>query len=295
MRPGSINCTDESSAVVPTPPLLTFAAFRSSAMKQLSLFPDPPDPRPPETVMWNLWHGCTKVSTGCSRCYMYRRDEKVGKDPTIVRKTQSFNLPTRVLRAGTHRGLYKIPSGSTIFTCFSSDFFHKDADEWRDDAWFMIRERSDCTFFMITKRPERIAGHIPTDAWEWPHLTIAVTCENQLMVNRRLPVYLSLPLTHHSIMIEPMLSHVNLRPYFRDYPGVIESVSAGGESGPDARACDYSWVLDVHLQCVENSVSFSYHQTGARLIKGGREYLIPRELQHSQARKAKLDYDPQLP
>ena len=59
-------------------------------MKQLSLFPDPPDPRPPETVTWNLWHGCTKVSSGCSRCYMYRRDEKVGKDPTIVRKTQSF-------------------------------------------------------------------------------------------------------------------------------------------------------------------------------------------------------------
>ena len=26
---------------------------------QLSMFPKPPDPRPPETVTWNLWHGCT--------------------------------------------------------------------------------------------------------------------------------------------------------------------------------------------------------------------------------------------
>ena len=74
-------------------------------MEQLSLFPKPPDPRPPETVTWNLWHGCTRAGTGCSRC-------------------------------------------------FSSDFFHKDADEWRNDAWDMIRERSDCSFFMITKRPE---------------------------------------------------------------------------------------------------------------------------------------------
>ena len=261
-------------------------------MKQLSLFPDPPDPRPPETVTWNLWHGCTKVSSGCSRCYMYRRDEKVGKDPTIIRKTQSFNLPVRILRAGQYRGLYKVPSGSMIFTCFSSDFFHKDADEWREEAWSMIRERSDCTFFMITKRPERITEHLPTDWGEgWDHVTVAVTCENQWMAEKRLPLYLSLPLSHHSIMIEPMLSAVNLRPFFSSHPGVIESVSVGGESGPDARPCDYAWVLDVHMQCVENGVSFSYHQTGARLIKGGKVYNIPREAQHSQAHKAGLDFN----
>ena len=95
-------------------------------------------------------------------------------------------------------------------------------------------------------------------------------------------------------MIEPMLSSVNLRPYFertKDGRSIIEEVSVGGESGPDARPCDYSWVLDMHVQCVENGVAFSYHQTGAKLIKNGREYKIPRELQHDQARKAGLDFD----
>ena len=87
------------------------------------------------------------------------------------------------------------------------------------------------------------------------------------MAEKRLPLYLTLPLRHHSVMVEPMLSQVNLRPFFRDYPEVIESVSAGGESGPDARPCDYAWVLDLHMQCVENGVSFSYHQTDAGLIK----------------------------
>ena len=63
--------------------------------EQLSLFENKPipDPRPPETVTWNGIHGCRKVSPGCLHCYMFRRDESVGKDPTIVRKTQSFNLP----------------------------------------------------------------------------------------------------------------------------------------------------------------------------------------------------------
>ena len=142
-----------------------------------------------------------------------------------------------------------------------------------------------------TKRPERIADHLPYDAYDWDHVTIAVTCENQWAADKRLPIYLALPLRHHSVMIEPMLSAVNLRRYFHDYTGIIESVSVGGESGPDARPCDYSWVLDMHVQCVENGVAFSYHQTGARLIKNGKEYSIPRELQHDQARKAGLDFD----
>ena len=264
--------------------------------QQMNLFPPDADSRPPETITWNLWHGCTRASEGCRHCYMFRRDEAIGKDPTKVMKTQAFTLPVRILRAGPHKGFYKVPAGSHIYTCFSSDFFHPDADEWRDEAWKMIRERSDCTFFMITKRPERIADHIPDDLYEWDHLTIAVTCENQRMADKRLPVYLPLPLRHHAVMIEPMLSAVNLRPYFSSFRSsngrcIIENVSVGGESGPDARPCDYAWVIGVHLQCVEYGVSFSYHQTGARLIKGGREYQIPRELQHEQAWKAGLDYN----
>ena len=261
--------------------------------EQLNLFPEQQaDPRPPETITWNMQHGCTKASTGCKFCYMFRRDESVGRDPTIVRKTQSFNLPVRILRSGPHKGHYKVPSGSHIYTCFSSDFFHKDADEWRQECWNIMRERSDCTFFMITKRPERIAGHLPDDWGDgWDHVTIAVTCENQYMADKRLPIYLSLPLRHKSVMIEPMLTAVNLRPYFDKYPAEIEAVSVGGESGSEARPCDYAWVLNVHMQCVENGVSFSFHQTGARLIKGGKEYLIPREHQHEQAHKAKLDFN----
>ncbi len=184
-------------------------------MKQLSFFPEENmDPRAPISANWNLWHGCTKVSAGCLHCYMYRRDEGNGKDPSIVQKMASFNLLVRKLRSGEHKGRYKIPVGSHIFTCFSSDFFHPDADEWRDEAWSMIEDRSDCSFFMMTKRPERIEEHLPK-AWGtiWEHVIIAVTCENREMMDKRLPIYLSLPLYHHSVMIEPMLTVVNLRPY----------------------------------------------------------------------------------
>ena len=244
---------------------------------------------------WNLWHGCTRASTGCLHCYMYRRDESIGKDPSVVQKTDSFDLPVKRLRSGKYKGLYKIPKGSHIDTCFSSDFFHPDADAWRDDAWDMMRERSDCTFFMITKRPQRIADHLPA-GWgdDFSHVTIAVTCEDQDMIDKRLPVYLSLPLFRHFVMVEPMLSAANLRPYIQKYRSsdgspIIKHVSVGGESGPGARICDYAWVEDLHTQCIASGISFYYHQTGAKLLKDGKLYNIPRPLQHRQAHQAGLD------
>ena len=264
--------------------------------QQLSFFPEENiDPRPPVSLNWNLWHGCTRASTGCLNCYMYRRDESVGRDPSVVQKTDHFDLPVRILRSGKNKDRYKIPAGSQIWTCFSSDFFHPDADDWRNDAWDMMKERSDCNFFMITKRPERIADHLPT-GWGpgWEHITIAVTCEDQAMADKRLPVYLSLPLFRHSVMIEPMLTAVDLRSYIANYrcpdgSPTIKHVSVGGESGPRARICDFDWVKDVHEQCAENGISFYYHQTGARLLKDGKLYNIARPLQYSQAHKAGLD------
>ncbi|MDE6423271.1 MAG: hypothetical protein K2K95_07610, partial [Muribaculaceae bacterium] len=48
-------------------------------------------------------------------------------------------------------------------------------------------------------------------------------------------------------------------------------------------------VLDMHRQCNEAKVSFTFHQTGSYLIKDGRKFYIPRGHQHSQAKKAGLN------
>ena len=77
----------------------------------------------PPSVMWNLWHGCTKISPGCAHCYVYRRDAEYGKDTSEVHKTQAFTLPGRKYRSGPQKGEYKCPAGTTFLTCFTSDFF----------------------------------------------------------------------------------------------------------------------------------------------------------------------------
>ena len=152
---------------------------------------------------WNPWHGCTKCSPGCAHCYVYRRDAMYGKDASVVTKTAAFDLPVRKDR----NGHFKLqPSDGTVYTCFTSDFFHPAADAWRAEAWAMMGERSDLDFYFITKRPERIADHLPEN-WGsgWDNVHICCTCENQEQADRRLPVFLALPLRHRSIIHEPML------------------------------------------------------------------------------------------
>lgn len=237
-----------------------------------------------EFVNWNPWHGCHKISPGCLHCYVYRQDAAHDKDASLVSRNQAFKLPVAKRRGGE----YKVPAGSVVNTCFTSDFFLEDADEWRPEAWAMMRERSDLRFFMITKRVDRIADCLPED-WGsgYENVCICCTVENQQMANSRLPIYRELPICHRKIICAPLLERLDLRPYLGDW---INEISVGGESGNDARVCDYDWVLDLREQAAAYGIAFSFHQTGARLRKDGRVYRILRKHQHRQAKKAGIDH-----
>ena len=95
------------------------------------------------------------------------------------------------------------------------------------------------------------------------------------------------PLRHKLDICAPLLGPLDIARYL--IPG-IEEVSVGGESGNEARPCNYDWVLSIRRQCVAADIPFAFHQTGARLVKDGRLYRIRRPYQHSQARKAGIDY-----
>lgn len=236
------------------------------------------------SVMWNLWHGCYKYSRGCKHCYVYRGDAKRGVDSSLVTQTRSFDLPLRRKRNGD----YKIPSGTLVYTCFTSDFFVADADEWREEAWKMIRQRSDLDFLMITKRIDRLMACLPPD-WgdRYDNVTICCTVEDQACADYRLPLYKAAPVKHKILICEPLLERINLRPYA--IGEWVEQVVAGGESGPEARECRYDWVLELRNECLENRVAFWFKQTGARFVKDGKLYHIRRQFQHSQARKAAIN------
>ncbi len=237
-------------------------------------------------VSWNPWHGCHKVSEGCRHCYVYREDAAFGTatPSSEVRRTASFSLPLKRDRKGN----LKYPPGTMFALCFTSDLLLVEADEWRKEIWEIIRDRSDCRFFFFTKRITRLAECLPEDWGDgYENVAIGCTVENQDCADVRMPVFLSLPIRHRLVIVAPMLGKVDLRRYLD--PKLIEEVSVGGESGKYARALDFDWVLDVRNQCVDANIPFCFHQTGSYLIKNGRCYRIPRQYQHSQARKAALN------
>ncbi len=234
--------------------------------------------------MWNLWHGCHKKSEGCLHCYVFRRDAEFEKDSNKVRKTASFDLPIRRNR----HGQYKVSSGTLMWTCLTSDFFIEEADGWRTEAWLMIRRRSDLHFHIVTKRPERILQSLPEDWGEgYQNVTISCTIENQRRADERLPIFIGLPICHKSIICEPLLEAIDFGNALGDW---CEQVTVGGESGYEARTCNYSWVLDIRRQCIAADVPFFFKQTGAHFQKDGRLYNIPRSLQMKQAHRAGIDY-----
>ena len=236
---------------------------------------------------WNPWHGCTKISPGCLNCYVYRGDKKYERATPSNQcvKTAAFDLPVRKKRTGE----WAIPPGNAVYTCFTSDFLLSDADGWRDECWRMMRTRSDLFFVFYTKRILRLGEVLPPDWGDgYDNVCIGCTVEDTKRAEERLPVFLELPIKHREIIVEPMLEGLDLSRYLT---GGIEGVSAGGESGDNARPCDFSWILSLRDQCVEAKVPFFFHQTGANFIKDGRSYSIPRKLQHSQARRANVDYN----
>ena len=239
-------------------------------------------------TIWNPWHGCQKISPGCLHCYVYRRDESIGKDASIVSKTGDFHLPQKK----TRQGAFKLTAeNGIVFTCMTSDFFLPEADDWRGECWDMIRLRNDLRFYIITKRIDRFRECAPPD-WGngWDHVTVCTTCEDQARTDARLPVLLELPLKHRHVISEPMLEEIHIEPYLKT--GRIEHVTCGGESGPDARPCDFRWIQELRRQCIRQGIPFTFKQTGTLFLREGKTYHIERKQQMAQAAKSGYSYTP---
>ena len=123
---------------------------------------------------------------------------------------------------------------------------------------------------------------------------------NYAMKCLMLPIYMNLPIKHKAIICEPLLGPIDFHGWLSPSAYATspingdaqrcEQVTVGGESGSEARACDYAWVLGIREQCIAANVPFHFKQTGAHFRKDGRLYNIPRNQQMKQAHKAGIDY-----
>lgn len=203
---------------------------------------------------WEPWTGCYKVSEGCDNCYFYGPNAKRYGQNT-VQKTDKFDWPVRK----NAKGEYNIKGGKILATCFATDFFVSEADEWRKDVWAMIKQRQDIEFLILTKRIDRFEISLPNDWGEgYDNVNLGCTVENQKTADYRLPLFLSYPIKRRFIACAPLLGAIDLTPYLHG----VEHVTVGGETGREARECDYDNVLDIRRQCVDAGVTFWFKNTG---------------------------------
>ena len=216
------------------------------------------------THTWNPWQGCQKVSPGCDNCYMFRDKRRYGQDPeTVVRsKPPTFNKPLRWNREAREAGRV-----DRVFTASWADFFSREADAWRDDAWAVVRECPDLVFQVLTKRHARIADHLPADWGDgYPNVWLGVSAEDAEWWNRRVPCLRAVPARTKFVSYEPALG-----PLTGCSAEGIDWVIIGGESGgAEARPFDVAWADGAIAMCQRDGSAPFVKQLGAVAIDGGR-------------------------
>lgn len=64
----------------------------------------------------------------------------------------------------------------------------------------------------------------------------------------------------------------------------VDHVTVGGETGKEARECNYDWVLDIRKQCLNANVTFWFKNTGSLFKHDG---IVEKVNPFKQAGKAK--------
>lgn len=214
---------------------------------------------------WNIAVGCSKVDSDCRNCYMYRDSLKGTRyKPNQVRKTTSvFNTPL------------KLKNPSKIFTCSLTDFFHEAIDDYRDQAWDIIRQCPQHIFQILTKRPGRIVlpefwDEISSRVW------MGVSCGSVKGIERIIKLKQVFENVKSSpvlfVSFEPLYEHLThkLMDKTVDVLSGIDWVIIGGESGNNFgayqfRDCQEQWIAEICGIAKSKNIAVFVKQMGTHI------------------------------
>ena len=157
-----------------------------------------------------------------------------------------------------------------------SDFFIEEADQWREEAWDIIRKTSHHTWLILTKRPERIKACLPDDWGDgYPNVWLGTTAGVQSSLIRAEELA-KIPAKVRFISAEPILEEMDFLVRNNDGERIIDAfhwVILGGESGNNTgkhlyRPSQIEWyekaIVDLKTQ---TDVAVFMKQLGTHLSK----------------------------
>jgi protein gp37 len=221
---------------------------------------------------WNPTTGCQKVSPGCDHCYAatlakrlkamgnprYQNDGPDGPGFGLALHPDKVDEPRR----------WRTPR--RVFVNSMSDLFHVDVPvAFLERVFETMASCPQHQFQVLTKRPKKmkqVVSSLPARLRELKNVWLGVSIENDDYVWRADHLRLT-PASVRFLSLEPLLGplpSLNL--------SGIDWAIVGGESGPNFRPVDPSWVRDLRDRCRVHGVAFFFKQWGGRTPKaGGRE------------------------
>lgn len=210
--------------------------------------------------------GCTKVSPACDGCYaealMDKRYGKVqwGNHPRIRTGAHTWNDPLRWNRKAEREGTRPF-----VFCASLADIFDNQVpEEWRVDAFDVMRNTPQLVYLLLTKRPQNIvkladrAGGLPRNA------AIGTTCEDQKRADVNLDhleiARLELDPLFTFGSFEPLLGRIIINQ--RHMPGWIITGGETDQGGHKARPTHPEWFRQLRDQAALAGVPFHHKQNG---------------------------------
>lgn len=226
---------------------------------------------------WNISRGCNKVDADCKNCYMYRDSfNDTRYIPNKVTKTKTvFNLPLKYPNTKSQCWDGK----PLIFTSSLTDFFIKDIDPYRHEAWDIIRQCPHLVFLILTKRPERIPQCLPDDWGEkgWDNVWFGTSVGSENSMERIIDlIKIKDSCKGIFLSLEPLWGPVDLDVIFWQFGkkliNLLDWVIVGGESGNENgkyqyRPCRLTWIMDIVKQCKAAKKPVFVKQVGTYLAK----------------------------
>jgi protein gp37 len=216
----------------------------------------------------NFWTGCNPVDKDreCSGCYADALLTRSGREFTTLSLTQTWRDAYTINAQAARKNSLAI-----VFTCSLSDFYHLQADRWRNDAWSVIRDCTHVRWLILTKRPERIVDHLPSD-WGsngWKHVWLGTTCGHPDSYPR-LNVLREIPCALRFISAEPLLApldDIDLSGY--------GWVAAGGMSGAlhHQKHMRLEWAFSLWKRCKSDGIPFLFKQASHQFTERGIDAL----------------------
>lgn len=214
---------------------------------------------------WNPVSGCRLISAGCTNCYAMRMAARLqAMDHDSYKSTTRKSGNRYVWTGKTHllNHTLDIPLSwrkpRLVFVNSMSDLFQDSVPfEYVERVWNTMEKAKIHTFQVLTKQPERMAEFLIQRKGDiLPNVWLGTSVEDARVVER-ISKLVACPAAVRFISFEPLIGAVGELDLSDIHWAIV-----GGESGPNSRALETSWVTEIHDLCKDYQVPFFFKQWG---------------------------------